>query len=126
MIDDPDIQELYSLLADTLNGFNRTHDVQVDWVDFKALERLSAPCFSRAAYEGSVACRTYERKPMDAWYSCIDSSELYPNCDFSVDQSEIVKIRRAWVRMSQQAHREGCMSRCYWLRYPYFTDADAV
>ena len=61
MIDNPELQDLYRTVADVLDGYNKTHDVQVVYVDFEA----RVPDYS---YSGSVVCREYPESIIDYHY----------------------------------------------------------
>ncbi|WP_139653018.1 hypothetical protein [Raoultibacter phocaeensis] len=115
MIENVELQELYSLIADVCNGYNKTHETQVSYVDFTA-------ALPDEDYSGAVVCREYPKNIIDYHYRDLrdDDFDWEAYADYTAYRRRIDAIRSDWVRRSQRAHREGTMSLCYWLDYPYF------
>ena len=102
MIDNPELQDLYRTVADVLDGYNRTHDVQVVYVDFEA----RVPDYS---YSGSVVCREYPDSIIDYHYRDLRDDDFYwfkpedwPKV--CLDREAIAAANR---KEAQRAHREG-------------------
>lgn len=112
MIANAELQELYRLLADVLDGFNRTHDVQVAYVDFSAF----VP--DEDAHNGSLVCREYEQSIIDYHYRDLgpdDFDWFGPDDWVYVDRSrEVERILAERRKTAQRYHREGRDLRTLW------------
>lgn len=102
MIDNPELQELYRTVVDVLDGYNKTHDAQVVYVDFEA----RVPDY---IYSGSVVCREYPESIIDYHYRDLrdDDFDWYTVDDWPkvcLDREAVADARR---KEAQRAHREG-------------------
>lgn len=102
MIDNPDLQELYRTVADVLDGYNKTHDAQVVYVDFEA----RVPDYS---YSGSVVCREYPESIIDYHYRDLrdDDFDWYSPDDWPKVCADREAVADACRKEAQRAHREG-------------------
>lgn len=110
MVENAEIQELYSIIFDVLNGFNKTHDVQVLSVDFEA----SVPT---ELYQGSVICREYQKSIIDYHYRDLvdaDYDWYSPNWSYLDQQRTIDRINSGRRRKTQQHYRAGRDIRTLW------------
>lgn len=105
MLDNRELQELYRLIADVLDGFNRTHDVQVLYVDFVA----TLP--DQDVYGGSLVLRQYEQSIIDYHYRDLAEEDFdwfgeddWVFVDRTTEVERIIAERR---RTAQRYHREG-------------------
>ena len=102
MVENADLQDLYRLLADTLDGYNKTHDVQVSYVDFTAT-------LPSAAYSGSVVCREHPDNIIDYHYRDLREGDFdwYSPEDWAHVVCDREAIAAANRKEAQRAHREG-------------------
>lgn len=113
MVDNPELQELYRTVADVLDGYNRTHDAQVLYVDFTAR-------VPDQPYSGSVVCREYGQSIIDYHYRDLrdDDFDWYSPGDWPkvcLDREAIAAKQR---KEAQRAHREGRkLSSLWYLRH---------
>lgn len=105
MVEDYELQELYRLLADVLDGYNRTHDAQVQFLDFYASDADGRP------YDGSVVVCVYDQSIIDFHYRDLrdDDFDWFTAEDWAVvDRSrEVERILSERRKMAQRYHREG-------------------
>lgn len=105
MVHDDELRELYRMLADVLDGFNRTHDAQVVYIDFVA----DSP--EQGTYSGSVVLREYEHSIIDYHYRDLadDDFDWFGPDDWGyIDRSkEVERILAERRRAAQRCHREG-------------------
>lgn len=113
MVDNPELQELYRTIADVLDGYNRTHDAQVSYVDFEA----RVPGYG---YSGSVVCREYEQSILDYYYRDLtdDDNDWFGPEDWPQSAAEVDRIRSENRREAQRRHRDGTLNYAPWLHRP--------
>lgn len=102
MADNADLQDLYRLLVDVLDGFNKTHDAQVSYVDFAAT-------LPSATYYGSVVCREHPDNIIQYHYRDLRDEDFdwYTPEDWAHVVCDRDAIANANRREAQRAHREG-------------------
>lgn len=122
MVEDKELQELYGLIYTTLDGFNKTHDVQVQFVDFNADVPADADedDTSDYVYAGSVVLPHYEVNVIDFHYRDLrdDDFDWFKPDDWAqacVDREAIAEANR---REAQKRHREGTLRYAPWLHNP--------
>lgn len=114
MVDNVELQELYSLLSDVLDGYNRTHAVQVDYVDFS----VAVP---ESAYRGSVVCREYEDNIVDYHYRDLvdDDFDWFEGEEWTYEarRASVERILKEQRLETQAAHRRGrSLNYLWWVR----------
>lgn len=119
MVEDKELQELYGLIYTTLDGFNKTHDVQVQFVDFNAdvPEDNDSPDY---VYAGSVVLPSYEVNVIDFHYRDLRDEDfdwfaLDDWLQACIDREAIAAENR---REAQKRHREGTLRYAPWLHNP--------
>lgn len=99
-----ELQELYALLMNTLDGYNRTHKTQVQFIDFYA----STP---DGQVDGSVVVAEYVENIIDYHYRDLRDEDFdwYGPEDWEyLDRSRIVdQILAERRKEAQRYHREG-------------------
>lgn len=115
MVDNPELQALYTLLASTVDGYNRTHSVQIDSIDFNAVVPVPFDDDSED-YIGSIVYRTYRTNVLDYYYEAIPKCELFPWTDQSEDPENVARIKDYMRREAQRSYREG------WERLPWWIE----
>lgn len=114
MVDNPDLQALYTLLASSVDGYNRTHKTQIESIDFNA--SVPVPFDDDfEVYIGSVVYRTYRTNVLDFWYEAIPKCEMFPWSDQSVDPDNVERIKMHMRRESQRKYREGLERLPWWI-----------
>lgn len=101
---DQELQELYALLMGVLDGYNRTHKTQVQFVDFYA----ATP---DGQADGSVVVAEYVSSIIDYHYRdlCDDDFDWFDQSDWvTLDRTrEIERILAERRKEAQRYHREG-------------------
>ena len=102
-----DLQELYRLLADVLDGYNRTHDAQVVYLDFAAVSD-GADC------AGSLVMRQYDQSIIDYHYRDLrdDDFDWFGPEDWELPDraKELERILAERRKTAQRYHRSGTSS----------------
>lgn len=119
MVEDAELQELYGLVYTMLDGYNKTHDVQVQYVDFNA-EVPVLDDDSDYLYAGSVVLPRYEVNVIDFHYRDLreDDFDWFSLEDWPqacVDRDAVAAANR---REAQKRHREGTLRYAPWLHNP--------
>lgn len=119
MVEDKELQELYGLIYTAIDGFNKTHDVQVCYCDFKADMPIEDDA-DQIAYDGTVVFPRYEVNVIDYHYRDLrkDDFDWFEAGDWAqacVDREAIAEANR---REAQKRHREGTLRYAPWLHNP--------
>lgn len=122
MVEDAELQELYGLVYTMLDGYNKTHDVQVNYLDFNA----DVPADDGEGesqdyvYAGSVVLPHYQVNVIDFHYRDLrdDDFDWFSLEDWPqacVDRDAIAAANR---REAQKRHRDGTLRYAPWLHNP--------
>lgn len=119
MVEDPELRELYGLIYTMLDGFNKTHDVQVQYVDFNAdvpADGDDPDC----VYAGSVVLPSYEVNVIDFEYRELgpDDFDWFGPEDWPQSVADVERIKAANRKEAQKRHREGTLRYAPWLHNP--------
>lgn len=110
MIDNPELQELYVMLMSVVDGYNRTHSVQVQHLDFGATFEDHDVPFYDPDHTGSLIFRVYDFDEYEYY------RDQFPE-DFKIPESgkwtyeDRRKNERKYVSELQRMHREGRLRR---------------
>lgn len=119
-VNNADLRELYGLIYTMLDGFNKTHDVQIRYVDFNADVPQDEDGVDASGYNGSVVFPSYEVNVIDFHYRDLrdDDFDWFDVGDWAqacVDREAIAEANR---REAQKRHREGTLRYAPWLHNP--------
>ena len=119
-VTDKELQELYGLIYTVIDGFNKTHDAQVEYVDF----RVDVPADEQMydIYDGSVVAPIYAQSIIDYHYRDLrdDDFDWFGSDEWVLpDRSkEVERIMAVNRREAQRRHREGTLKYAPWLHRP--------
>ena len=122
MVDDKELQELYGLVYTVLDGFNKTHGVQVNYLDFNA----DVPADDGAdesqdyVYAGSVVLPHYQVNVIDFHYRDLrdDDFDWWTLDDWPQAVADAERVKAENRREAQKRHRDGTLRYAPWLHNP--------
>lgn len=118
MVEDKALQEFYGLIYMVVDGFNRTHDVQVQYLDFRA---DAADC-EHGEYDGTLVFPRYSTTLIDEYYRSLgdDDNDWWESDDwqFVNREREMERVLKQRRREAQRRHREGTLKYAPWLQKP--------
>ena len=120
MVEDKELQELYGLIYTAIDGFNKTHDVQVQYLDFKADVPDDGDEDDQVSHDGTLVFPRYQVNVIDFHYRDLrdDDFDWFKPEDWAqacVDREAIVEANR---KDAQKRHREGTLRYAPWLHNP--------
>lgn len=121
MVDDKELQELYGLVYTVLDGFNKTHGVQVNYLDFNADVPADDEDESHDyVYAGSVVLPHYQVNVIDFHYRDLrdDDFDWWSLDDWPQAVADAERVKAENRKEAQKRHREGTLRYAPWLHNP--------